>query len=324
MHVRTNEDMNRAILAGLGRVPRDVDLVVGIPRSGLLAGLLFSLYLNRPITDLAGLGERRLVGTGKRYVPGLEGDVFDSARRILVVDDCVSEGTEMRKARSRVEQLGYADRATFLAVFAFPEHPRVADLVLETVPRPMCFEWSLMHSPNLANFCVDIDGILCLDPTPDQDDDGARYADFLQNAVPLFLPETEIGWLVTCRIEKYRAETEDWLARHGVRYRNLVMMDHPSHEARRQARGNAAYKAEVYAKTGAQLFIESSAGMAREIESLSGRPVLHFETGALSHTRPSQQLDVLWNRVQFWRQRLRRAPSKLATYLTRGGRPDGD
>jgi len=37
---------------------------------------------------------------------------------------------------------------------------------------------------------------------------------------------------VTCRLEKYREETEAWLDEHGVTYDNLVMMDHPDMEAR--------------------------------------------------------------------------------------------
>ncbi|RUU06821.1 phosphoribosyltransferase, partial [Mesorhizobium sp. M7A.T.Ca.TU.009.01.3.2] len=37
MHYRSISDMNDAIVRGLHRLPRDIDLVVGVPRSGVLA-----------------------------------------------------------------------------------------------------------------------------------------------------------------------------------------------------------------------------------------------------------------------------------------------
>ena len=312
MHIRTNQDMNHAILYGMRYVPEDVDLIVGIPRSGLLAAMLFSLSLNRPVTDLQGLLEGRVLSTGKRPVHRAGTDPVADARRILVVDDCISQGTEMDRARALLQEAGLSDKATFLAVYSFPQNPHKADIVLEVVPRPMVFQWSCMHSPNLAEFCVDIDGILCADPTKTEDDDGPGYRRFLREAKPLFTPAVEIGWLVTCRLEKYRPETEEWLARHGVRYRHLEMMDHASRIERETAGRHAEYKAEVYRRSGAKLFIESSEGLAKKIADLTDKPVLCFTTDALHYKRPaSQRIDVLEQKLRYHFRRLRRAPERL-------------
>ena len=325
VYVRTNEDMNQAILYGLRKIPRDVDLIVGIPRSGLLAAMLFSLYLNTPVTDLQGLAERRLLATGRRPVRAGPGDIFDTARKILIVDDCVSWGTEMDRARRFVSDLGYGGRALFLAVYSFPEVPGKADIVLEVVPRPMAFQWSCMHSLQLAQFCVDIDGLLCVDATPERDDDGPRYADFLENAEPLFTPVVEIGWLVTCRLEKYRPQTERWMEKHGIRYRNLIMMDYPDKAAREADQRHAAYKAEVYRATGAELFIESSPDLAARIAELSGRPVLSYYCGSLYQIPASQRIDVLHQKARWWLRRFRRAPAWAVRRLGLpvGGKPGG-
>lgn len=309
--------MSRAILYGLREIPEDIDLIVGIPRSGLLAALLFSLYLNKPITDLEGLLEGRLLATGKRPLRDGGNDPIASARRILVVDDCISQGAEMAKARAKLEKAGLANKSILLSVYSFPEKSQKADIVLEVVPRPMVFQWSCMHSPNIQSFCVDIDGILCADPIEMEDDDGRRYRNFLKNAKPLFTPVHEIGWLVTCRLEKYRAETEDWLARHGVRYQKLVMMDYEDLAAREEDRRHAEYKAEVYVQSGKELFIESNAGLAERIAELTGRPVLSFTTNTL-HTRPaSQRLDVMQQRARHFSRRLYRAPRKLRKIAAR-------
>lgn len=316
MRYRSIDDMNHTILGGLPKVPRDIDLVVGIPRSGLLAANMLSLYLNLPMTDLAGLGERRLLSKGKRVIPNYSGDVFENGRRILIVDDCISQGTEIIKTKKKVAEMGFQDRAFYLSVYSFPEKPHLADLVLETIPRPMCFQWSCMHSRELAHYCVDIDGVLCIDPTKDQDDDGQRYEEFLKTAVPLFTPTVEIGWLVTCRLEKYRKQTEEWLAQHNIKYKELIMMDYPDSRARAKANRNAEYKAEVYNETNAMLFIESSAGLAKRISELTNKPVICTNPGELYPSPEYEKFEVKMQKYAWWYRRLLNAPRGIYRRLT--------
>ena len=44
----------------------------------------------------------------------------------------------------------------------------------------------------------------------------------------------EINTIVTSRLEKYREPTEKWLKDHGVKYKQLIMLDLPSAEERRK------------------------------------------------------------------------------------------
>ena len=71
------------------------------------------------------------------------------------------------------------------------------DLYREVVEMPRVFEWNLMHGTVLANSCMDIDGVLCLDPTDEENDDGERYLRFLSETPALLLPTAPVGWLVT-------------------------------------------------------------------------------------------------------------------------------
>jgi len=41
------------------------------------------------------------------------------------------------------------------------------------------FEWNALHHSNPERFCVDIDGVLCRDPTEAENDDGESYLEFL-------------------------------------------------------------------------------------------------------------------------------------------------
>ena len=55
MTFKTINDLNQLINKNIHMIPSDVDLVVGIPRSGLFVATLISLYLNLPVTDVDSL-----------------------------------------------------------------------------------------------------------------------------------------------------------------------------------------------------------------------------------------------------------------------------
>lgn len=285
MNYRSLADMNDTILHNLYRLPRDIDLVVGIPRSGLLAANLFSLIKNIPLTDLESFlkGQIYTSGTTKRHA-GLDRGISDM-RRILILDDSISGGNAMRMARKRVEDSGITSKTGAKLIFAAvygvrPKHPE-ADFVFEQVKLPRIFQWNFMHHVVLEKSCVDIDGVLCIDPTEQQNDDGEAYRKFLSEALPLHGSSRRIGYLVTSRLEKYRSLTEAWLKRQGIEYGQLVMLDLPTKAERQRLGAHRAFKAEFYRKSDATLFIESEYEQAETIARLSGKPVLCTETNQI-------------------------------------------
>lgn len=303
MHFRSIDTMNRAILKGLHKVPRDVDLVVGIPRSGLLAGNMAALYLNRPLTDLKGLTERRLLGKGKRVIRNLSDNIFEDARKILIFDDCISQGTEIKKAKAIVDKAGFGDRAVYGVVYSFPENPGLVDVVMEIVPRPACFQWSCMYTRELNYWAVDLDGLIVVPGTG------------VEDARPRFLPTESIGWLVTDRPESQRAATEAWLRRHDVAFENLLMR--PDGATPEQA---AAHKADAYRDGEAILFLSADPAVASGVADATGRPALCVDQSTLYGGPENEAFEVFKQRVGLPRliRRVRRAPGKIARKLVRG------
>lgn len=277
MHYRSIADMTRLIAHNLNRVPSDVDLIVGIPRSGILPAITIALLLNLRYTDCDSFVAGRLSGAGstKRH-KGLV-DSMDEVRHVLVVDDSLNRGDAMREVRERLSGFAGAVRFTFCAIYVVPDATDEVDLLFEALPLPRVFEWNFMHHVYLSHACVDIDGVLCLDPIAEENDDGPRYAEFLGAALPLYRPTRPIGCLVTSRLEKYRAHTEAWLAEHGIVYDRLVMLDVPTAEERRRLGLHGKFKGEVYRDSKAMLFIESEHSQAIEIARISGKPVLSIE-----------------------------------------------
>jgi uncharacterized HAD superfamily protein len=119
-----------------------------------------------------------------------------------------------------------------------------------------------------------MDGVLCVDPTAHDNDDGPRYEKFLANARPLFRPTLCIGHIVSARLEKYRGLTEDWLAANNISYGKLHLVDLPSKEERIRQGAHCSHKIRVYRETNASMFYESDLGQAQEIATGSGKPVL--------------------------------------------------
>lgn len=289
--------MNSAIVGGLHGLPSDLDLVVGVPRSGLLAANLLSLAANIPMTDLDGFLAGRVLSSGfTKLGPAIRRSVADM-RKILVIDDSINMGAAMRDARARIgSSKGTAAQLIFAAVYGSRRVHSEVDLVFEVVPQPRMFQWNFMHHILLERSCVDIDGVLCADPTLEENDDGPAYERFLNTARPLQRPSRRIGCLVTSRLEKYRALTQRWLTRNGIQYGRLIMLDLPSKEERQRRSAHAGFKADFYRRSDTVLFIESEYNQAIKIATASEKPVLCTETQEMV-LPVSRQKWLKWDRA---------------------------
>jgi orotate phosphoribosyltransferase len=275
MNFRNIRDLSQDIMNW--ELPADFDVIVGIPRSGLLAANILSLYRNLPLATVEGFLRGELIKGGYR-ASDVGGDFLRDHRNILVVDDSLMTGNQIAGVRKSIAPLEGYHLIRYAAVYIQPGNERLVDFFCEVLPAPRVFAWIVMHHSILEDSCVDIDGVLCRDPSEVENDDGARYTKFLASVTPRFCPKQRIKCLVTCRLEKYRRLTEEWLAKYGIIYDRLAMMDFPSKDARVRSGSHAAFKASIFRKMSAELFIESSYEQAVEIARLSGGGVLCTET----------------------------------------------
>jgi uncharacterized HAD superfamily protein len=260
------------------RLPQEIELVVGIPRSGLLVANLLALFRNLPVADLEGFLQGRVLATGRRGGHPERTDFLAQPRTVLVVDDGIGSGSSLAEARQAIQEARLPHRIYYAAVYVIPDRTQEVDFYCEVLPMPHAFEWNLLHHYVLQEACVDIDGVLCRNPTPEEDDDGPQYERFLREVRPLCVPSVPICCLVTSRLEKYRTLTEQWLRRWEIPYRRLEMLPMPDKATRTAFSPQAAFKAAVFRQMGERLFIESSFQQAQEIAYLSRGPVLCIET----------------------------------------------
>jgi uncharacterized HAD superfamily protein/adenine/guanine phosphoribosyltransferase-like PRPP-binding protein len=277
MNFRSFEDMVKAVRRGMHKVPTDIDAVAFIPRSGIFPASMIALYRNVPLTDVDSLAKGSFLDTGttrkvRKPAPG-------KRPKYLIVDDSVLGGRAMDKARSILAPLNETCTLVYCAIFGASGWEGKADFIFEEVESPRIFEWNFLRHSRLGEACLDIDGVICADPLKEQNDDGEKYRKFIDEAAPFMLPMEPVGFVVSSRLEKYRAQTEKYLDRHGVKYGELVLLDGVTAEERRKGGMHAKFKASVYKRhKDMQLFIESDPGQAREINRLTGKPVICTET----------------------------------------------
>jgi orotate phosphoribosyltransferase len=276
---RSVADLSADIAQWAARLPGDLELIVGVPRSGLLAANLLALHLNLPLTDVGGFVAGRVMTFGPRCPAEDPGTFLAKRRKVLVIDDSLWSGNSMRSVKETTKDVAAFHEVQYGAVYVVSREAgrRVDHFFAILRGQPRVFEWNVMHHEALGASCVDIDGVLCRNPLPEENDDGPRYREFLTNVQSLVRPGRTIGTVVTCRLEKYRSLTEQWMKRNGITYGRLVMFGVPGRQARAEPEARAGFKATAYRESGAVLFIESSLAEAIEIARLSGQSVLSME-----------------------------------------------
>lgn len=275
MNVRSVADLNRVIVDNLHRLDRSAyDVVVGIPRSGMIPAALIATYWQMPLADVRGYAAG--------IVHGPSGRPAQSGKRILLVDDTCNKGGAMARAVAMLPKGAQATRLAVFGPYQVEDPKRIIDISLAECRGPRVFAWNMFKHRRLSRWGFDFDGVFCRDPEKAENDDGPRYLKFMREAKPLFLPRRPIGHVVTCRLEKYRAETEEWMKRHGIEFGHLHMMPFAT-KAERMAAGNrGGWKAGIVKSLGIEMFVESCPKQGAIIARETGIPVWCTRTQALA------------------------------------------
>lgn len=214
MNFRSIRDLCEDIKSNLSLVPSDIDLIVGVPRSGLLAAQILSVYLKKPFLPLDIYIQSESSGEATLWAQPTA-----NLKHVLVVDDSLNAGRAMVEVKERLSKLEpKADRKIkFLCVYVRPGASRMTDIGLISLSTPRMFEWNIYHHRIMRRSMVEMENFLCVEP------EGIIEAEALREAKPRILPTTPIHTIVTSRPESMREVTMEWLKRYRVDYRHLIM-----------------------------------------------------------------------------------------------------
>lgn len=263
MNWKNYNDLTNDVTSWLDVLPK-FDLVVAVPRSGLIPATILALSWNVPIATFVD-GEVKRTGSGLRLMG------HKKIKSVLVVDDSYNYGGAMAEAREIVSKV--YPQAKYAAVYGRVDHD--LDYCYELIAQPRAFQWNWQHHKELVRTTMfDIDGCLCIKPTAEQNDDGEKYREFILNTPPRYLPSYPLGIICTSRLERFRPETEQWLKKHGVKYDHLLMLNYPSGQFRRRMGQHGYHKGFNYQMSNCGFFVEDEPWQAEQIHKKSGKPVL--------------------------------------------------
>lgn len=269
LNFRTINDLNLAIVNRLHEIKNlNIDLIVGIPRSGMFPASLIATHLQLPFTDVDGYNNKRWYIRHKKVT--VPTDIPNTPLRILLVDDTINSGNAMRHV---LKTLNFRnDTIIKFAVFGSSKNkPEDIDFVCEDCPLPRAFQWNLWKHDRAKNWATDMDGVLCRDPTKKENDKGQKLENFYYTAPSKFLFTKPIKYIITSREEKFRVSTESWLNKHNIVYEQLIM------KSTGEPGGNishANYKSQTLKKlSDVELYIESDPAQATIISQNVDIPI---------------------------------------------------
>jgi hypoxanthine phosphoribosyltransferase len=233
-------------------LPNSFDVVVGCPRSGTLIASIVALKYGAPLStpDLLSKGfvwaPRHLSHINNCRPESLQ--VIGNIKNVLLLDDCIGTGETFAKALKQIKTRFPLVNVFRAVITAKKRQKHLVDYCQVVIPNIefIINEWQLATTPN--NVAVDFDGVLCKESSED----------------PLFVPKYVVAAIITGRSESRRIETESWLNRHNVRYKQLIMSC------------DIEGKIRNLRKIRPKFFIESDLGSAREIWKQTNIPVLCY------------------------------------------------
>ncbi|RDB44273.1 phosphoribosyltransferase [Halomonas sp. DQ26W] len=305
MNFKTYSELSNDIRKHIGSLHAlDIDLVVGIPRSGMIPAYMIALGLNLHCTDIDHFvrGGQLKSGVTRKVSRSLE-TVWD-AKKILLVDDSIFSGKSMKLARNSIPA-SFTGEIVELAIYSSIRGRNDIDLYLEYVSHPRIFEWNVFHHPILSRSCISIDrevaSIL-------REGEGHGKTDVVKSNDFSPLSATYVHSLVSVEGEENRSDIEAWLAERGISYENLVFLDVRPGSASSSRFEAAIEKAFYYKTSKLEFFIEPDDNQALGIFKESGKPVYCSSSNIIYHasamrglyTNPASVMTRLKHQSQFF------------------------
>ena len=169
-------DLSNTIRKNLYKIPRDIDFIIGVPRSGMISASIISSYLNVPLIDVNSFldGKEPWGGLRLRYFM----TSHKKTNKVLVIDDTVANGTAMTKTKNQLSKVeGY--KFIYMCVYLEGRGENAIDFYLEDLrkysenfTREIMYEWNIFqHSEGVMERCLyDIDWVLCVEPLDERNE----------------------------------------------------------------------------------------------------------------------------------------------------------
>jgi orotate phosphoribosyltransferase/uncharacterized HAD superfamily protein len=261
--VKVNDQINLT-MKWLKTLPNQFDVVIGIPRAGVMIANAISLQFCIPWSlPSCFLENKQVFYSSILKTPEIE--------RVLIVEDCISQGREINEVKAAIKAK-YPDLTVKTgSLLVNTANESVVDYYYRNVEKKAIETvWDLLKLDK--NYVVDMDGVLNYNPSDKDTASVDSYLQFIENAQPYLLLRSKIDTIVTARPEWARKPTERWLRKHKVQYNKLVMLE--GHGLTPPFEAAVAHKISTLKYTQPEIFWESDYNQAKMIHKKTGIKVL--------------------------------------------------
>jgi len=259
LHFITLEDATRTMREWIKKFPRRYDLIIGVPRAGMIFGSMVANDLGVRLSSpdiLPAFWDASTLA----YTP---------IRNILVIEDSVLRGSKLLPARDRARHF-FPDATVHIGSVYVRENAIPLDTYGEVIRPHTLLEWDLMHM-DPDKLATDLDGVICSDPPSIAEEELGAW---IPTAKPYLIPVYGVRAIITSRNEAYRDLTVKWLKENGVFYRALYMDPTPiGHK-----KDYFQHKVDLINRTMPRLFLESNDHLAWRLHWATGVPTLAIDT----------------------------------------------
>lgn len=241
-------------------LPNNFDLIIGIPRAGLIIADTLALYYGAAWSTPLGFERGEIYFSHQAPL--------HEVKNILVVDDSISKGKELFAAANEIKSLHPTFTVKTGSLFVTKEAAELVDYYFR-VPDGIELWYGNLENSLGRTISADLDGVLCKNPPSQALLNSEAFSQWVSTAQRNYIPHFRLQSIVTSRPNAFRRETEKWLAENNVQYDKLIMLDE---SAKRTPGFSIAHKVANLKKLKPDCYWESSFQEAKEINKLTGIP----------------------------------------------------
>ena len=254
--------------------------IVAVPRSGFLPASVCATSLNLPLHTIS--NKEIVICNSLSDFGGYRMNSFSKdSGKLLFVDDTVFSGNTFNQIKDTFGADHY-----YSALYCNPSNLNIVDVYGKDLNEPHLLEWHFFNSGHTEKTLFDLDGVFSPNVPFSELDCDDKYEKYISNVEPFYhrLPKAhKLRGIVTGRLDKFRKQTEDWLAKYNIKYDELIMF--PT-ERRKQRDANhveevGKYKADVHKRSNAIFFMESEKAEGKVIRKHSHKRVILPNDGVL-------------------------------------------
>ena len=254
--------------------------IVGVPRSGFLPASICATSLNLPLYTIS--NKEIVICNSISDFGGYRMNSFSKGSgKLLFLDDTVFSGNTFNQIKDTFGSHHY-----YSALYCKPSNLNIVDVYGKELDEPHLLEWHFFNSDHTKKTLFDLDGVFSPNVPFSELDCDDKYEKYISNVEPFYnrLPKAhKLRGIVTGRLDKFRKQTEDWLAKYNIQYDELIMF--PT-EKRKERDANhveevGKYKADAYKRSDAIFFMESEKAEGKVIRKYCHKRVILPNDGVL-------------------------------------------